>query len=205
MEVTDNKSNRTLYGVPNAVHEDETTTAYAIAHGSVEEKSEKSKGDSAVMKKSKEFEKSREEEIKGFIENGNFKLVRFSEIAKEIRIFGSRFIDLIKAADNVIWYRGQLGAKEYGEKDAKTIEMRAPTVRRPTQRLLLSLAASLERLCCPTRDITHAYPQSGTSLKRYVYIGMPHEMSITSWKVLEVVKKLYEIPGSALHWYLTYV
>lgn len=100
LEVADNKSRRNVYGVTKRVVENEATTSYAIDHGSIERKSEKSNIGSAVMNISKKFEKSREEEIQSFIKNGALELITVTEIGKETRIFGSRSSDSIKATDD---------------------------------------------------------------------------------------------------------
>lgn len=60
-------------------------------------------------------------------------------------------------------------------------------------------------MSCHTRDITQAYTQSVTSLERDVYIRPPVELNLPKEKVLKVVKPLYGIPESGLHWYLTYM
>lgn len=70
---------------------------------------------------------------------------------------------------------------------------------------MLLLAASLKRLSCHTRDITKAYTQSVTSLERDAHNRLPPEISITSEKLLKLVKPLYEALESGLHWYLIYM
>lgn len=52
-----------------------------------------------------------------------------------------------------------------------------------------------------TRGITHAYFQSNTKLKREVYIQRPDEMGLDYYTLLKVVKPLYGIPETGLHWY----
>ena len=56
-----------------------------------------------------------------------------------------------------------------------------------------------------TRDITQAYIQSRSQLEREVYIRAPTELGLEPCYVLHVVKPLYGIPESGLHWYLTYL
>lgn len=56
-----------------------------------------------------------------------------------------------------------------------------------------------------TRDITQAYVQSRSTLKRDVEILAPAEIHLPSGQVLKVVKPLYGISESGLHWYLTYL
>lgn len=56
-----------------------------------------------------------------------------------------------------------------------------------------------------TRDITQAYIQSGTALELEVYIAAPKELDLGNEIVLRVMKQLYGIPESGIHWYLTYL
>lgn len=55
------------------------------------------------------------------------------------------------------------------------------------------------------RDITQAYVQSDSTLERDVYLKPPPEMNLPPGSVLKVMKPLYGIPESGLHWYLTYL
>ena len=56
-----------------------------------------------------------------------------------------------------------------------------------------------------TRDVTQAYIQSKSKLERKVYIKPPKEMMLSDDQVLRVIKPLYGIPESGLHWSLTYL
>lgn len=55
-----------------------------------------------------------------------------------------------------------------------------------------------------TSDITQDYLQIQTDLERDVYFMAPSEINLACGTVLKVVKPLYGIPESGLHWYLTY-
>lgn len=55
------------------------------------------------------------------------------------------------------------------------------------------------------REVTQAYVQEEIKLEREVFMKAPVEMGLPEVTVLKVVKPLYGIPESALHWYLTYL
>lgn len=56
-----------------------------------------------------------------------------------------------------------------------------------------------------SRDVTIAYVISTTKLERPVQIQAPKEMGLYYDICLPVVKTLYGMPESGLHWYLTYL
>lgn len=56
-----------------------------------------------------------------------------------------------------------------------------------------------------SRDVTKEYIQSDNTLERSVFIEAPPEMGLKEYVVLQVIKTLYGIAESGLHWYLTYL
>lgn len=60
------------------------------------------------------------ENIHVLIQNGTFELASVTDIAKETRISGSRFIDSTNAVDNGRSYKSRLLAQNYGDKEAET-------------------------------------------------------------------------------------
>lgn len=86
---------------------------------------------------------------------------------------------------------------------ANAIPTKAPTVQRASQRTALSAAAAKDDLDAILRDIVQAYIQALNNLMRRVFIKAPNEMDLPERYVLEVIKPLYGIPESGLHWYLT--
>lgn len=56
-----------------------------------------------------------------------------------------------------------------------------------------------------TRDVTEAYIRTTTRLEMEVFIRPPKELNLPQRQVLKVLKPLYEIPESGIHWYLTYL
>lgn len=121
----------------------------------------------------------------------------------DTQIFGLIFIDSIKPSDEGILYKSRLEAQNYGDWKPQSPATKTPTVQRFTERLVLSLAAFFIQINPYTRDIIEVYTQSRSYLERNVYIGPPSEAQLPPGKVLKVVKPLYGIPESGLHWYLT--
>lgn len=80
----------------------------------------------------------------------------------------------------------------------------ASTVKRLAIRLLLALVASYQ-LSLFTREVAKAFLQSHTTLRRAAYMRPPKEMGLLPNKVLKVLKPLYGMPESPMHWYSTYV
>ena len=139
------------------------------------------------------------------INDGTFIPVKASTLEPNTRIFGSRFVDELKKVGDDLRKKSRLIAQNYADEGAATIPTKAPTVQRFSQRIALSIAASISHMNTYTRDITQAYIQSQTQLERDVYIKAPDELGLDEDYVLKVVKPLYGIPESGLHWYLTYL
>lgn len=97
------------------------------------------------------------------------------------RIFGSRFVDEIKRASEHFRRNSRLVAQNYSDEAASTIPTKTPTVPRFSQRLALSISASMPRSKAYPWDVTHAYIQSHTKLERPVYKRPP--ANSTSLKV----------------------
>ena len=153
----------------------------------------------------KAFAKSRKDELVGLLEGGTFKPVKESTVPPSSRIFGSRFVDELKKVGNGLRKKSRLVAQNYADDDATSISTKAPTIQRFSQRVALSVAASIPSLKGYVRDVTQAYIQSHTHLERDVFIKAPSELDLPPGHVLRVVKPLYGIPESGLHWYLTYL
>lgn len=152
-----------------------------------------------------DFRGSRRKEIEGLLQEGTFEIASRRDLPEGTRVFGSKFIDQLKRAGDAIRKKSRLVAQNYQDADAVKIATKAPTVQRFSQRVLLSLAASSTNMDLCTRDVTQAYVQSDKRLERPVFIKPPPEMGLSPDTVLRVVRPLYGIPESGLHWYLTYL
>lgn len=127
-----------------------------------------------------------------------------SDIPEHMRIFASRFIGQLDRAGHGLRRKSQLVAQKCADQDSTAIATKAPKVHRFSQRILLSLAASLDGMEMFTRDVTQVSIQSDTPLESHVYIAAPAEMKLPPDTVLKVVHPLYGISESGLHWYQTY-
>lgn len=152
-----------------------------------------------------DFQEAKLNELKGLVDDGTFEVVKESDIPTGTRIFNSRFIDELKKADKGLRLKSRLIAQTYGDEEAASIATKSPTMQRFAQRVMMSIAASQKSMTLYTRDITQAYVQSRTKIERTVHLRPPMEMGLSEGVVLKVVKPLYGIPESGLHWYLTYL
>lgn len=101
------------------------------------------------------------------------------------------FVDKIQQASIEVRYKSHLVPQNYGDDDAATIARKAPTVRRFTKRLVLSLPASIIETGAQTRVITPADLQPTQKLERDVFTIPAKEMCVRPDQVLKVVKPLY--------------
>lgn len=121
-----------------------------------------------VMKGSAEettFEKTRQDELEGFIRDGSFIPTRISDI-KNRRIFGSRFAEELKKAGNHLGKKIRQVAQTTLTKAHISWLQNHPPSRDSPNDLALSIASSMHKLQSYTRDITHDYIQSHSHLWR---------------------------------------
>lgn len=80
----------------------------------------------------------------------------------------------------------------------------AATMKRLSIRLLTALSIVFG-FHLFTRDVTKAFVQSKTLLTRPANMRAPAEIEIPRGQVLKVLKPLYGMPESPMHWYSTYI
>lgn len=139
------------------------------------------------------------------MKNDTFRVVNRSSVPEGLRIYGTRLIDAIKTVDGKAFQKSRLVAQNYRDYAATEIATKSPTISRMWQRVLLALSASYPEYELYLRDISQAYVQSKFNLDRLVYLKPPKELGIGKEKVLLLLKPLYGIPESGLHWFVTYV
>lgn len=120
-------------------------------------------------------------------------------------MFGIRFVDDLKKSDNGVLFKSCLETRNYGHDDAPGVATKAATVQLSSQRVMFALYASFPTMRPFIREIAQAYTQYTTPLERDVFIIPPVEMVLRSDSVLKVMRPIYGIPESGLHWYLTYL
>lgn len=136
------------------------------------------------------YRESRLEEIKALQNVGCFEVVPRGD-AEGHRLYHPKFVDKVKPS----W--------EKRSRLCDGLFTAAPTIKRLSIRLLLCLATSFG-FQLSTRDVTKAFSMPKTPLRRPVYLRPPPEMGLPKGFVLKVVKPLYGMPESPIHWFKTY-
>lgn len=152
----------------------------------------------SFRKSGEDYTDSRLEELKGLREIGTFEIVPNSE-AQGHRLYSSVFVDKIKT-DGAKKSRFCVAA--FNDQEHRLFTA-APTVRRSSIRLLVSICA-MYQIPLYTRDVTKAFVQSTTVLRRPVFVRAPKELGITSG-VMKIIRPLYGMPESPMHWFSTYL
>lgn len=148
------------------------------------------------------FIESRESEITGLIDKGVFKLVPHDSIPPGTRIFGCRFVDDVKYKDGLPYEKSRLVVQAHSDQGKMTVLTQAPTIQRPSQRLIVCLSRILGRRLY-LRDISMAYTQSTSELNRDFYVRAPADLNLGGG-LMKVVKPLYGVPEAGTHWFKTY-
>lgn len=112
---------------------------------------------------------SRKQDHISLSENGTFRVLRSNDVRNGQRVFGVRFVDELKRAKLSVLFKSRLFPQNYCGIDASPIGTKAPTVQRYNQRTIVALEAYFPDMVPFTRDITHAYVQSTSTLEREVY------------------------------------
>lgn len=126
------------------------------------------------------------------------------KLQSELRIFNTRFVDSIKnEGTDKAYKKSRLVIQGYNDDGKKTILTQAPTIRRISQRIILSLALMVPNTSLYLRDITQAYTQSTAQLTRDIYVKPPKGWTKDNvlWKV---ILPLYGLAEAGTHWFQTY-
>lgn len=76
------------------------------------------------------MQKARREELNGFVKNGTFATMTREDVPKDTRIFGSRFVDLIKQIGDQERKKSRLVEENYSDFGTAEIATKAPTIQR---------------------------------------------------------------------------
>lgn len=153
----------------------------------------------AVHKSKDYYRASRLDEISSLQELCCFEIVEKRE-SEGHRLYRPVFVDKVKSDGTK---RSRLCAAACNDQEHGLFTA-TPTIKRISLRLLLSMSATY-RLNLFTRDATKAFVNSKTKLRRPIYMQAPSEMNLEAGKVLKVVKQLYGMPESPMHWFKTYL
>jgi hypothetical protein len=157
------------------------------------------------------FEASMNAELEGLRAAGVFKIVRLDyKKHGHVRIFNSRFVNEIKGKTTTPFEKSRLVIQAYGDDGKVVILTQSPTIQRSSQRIIMVITPSLfqidKRFQLWIRDITQAYTQSTTTLKRTIISRLPKEIQhlYPADSVMVILKPLYGIPEAGTHWFNTY-
>jgi Reverse transcriptase (RNA-dependent DNA polymerase) len=160
-------------------------------------------GDTIFKIASNGFDESRRKEMQGLWDSQTIAIA--DDVPPGIRIFGSRFVDVIKnEGTEKAFEKSRLVVQGYNDKDKVSILTQAPTIQRCSQRMILCAALIRENTGVYLRDISQAYTQSETQIGRPIYIRAPKEMNLPPGTILKCQKPLYGVPEAGNHWYGTY-
>jgi len=125
------------------------------------------------------------------------------------RVFKSRMVREIKGASSDTPYeKSRLVVQGFGDDAKRQLLTQSPTIQRCSQRIIVHMAASLrdKGMQLALRDITMAYTQAESKLQRLIIAQLPVELQekYPEGTVLHVVKPLYGIAESGVHWFETY-
>ena len=168
----------------------------------------KLRNEGVITTPGKPFEVSDMKEINDLVANGVFKFELFDPAIHHGRIFKSRMVREIKGKNEKPYEKSRLVIQGHTDNDKKGILTQSPTIQRMSQRLILALAPGLinKGMIVSLRDITQAYPQAKSTLRREIYAELPRELKENYPKgtIMRVIKPLYGIAEAGVHWFYTY-
>jgi hypothetical protein len=164
----------------------------------------KLRNDGVITTPGAPFEASDDKEISDLVGQGVFKFEQYnSRLHGGIRIFKSRLVRKIKGKTSKPYKKSRLVIQGYQDQGKEAILTQSPTIQRCSQRVIMSLAPALiqQGMSVELRDITQAYPQAQTTLKRMILAHLPTELVTRYLKdtLLHVIKPLYGIAEAGVH------
>jgi transposase InsO family protein len=169
----------------------------------------KLRSDGVITTPGQPFEASDSKEIDDLIGRGVFQFERFDATKHNGRIFKSRMVREVKGKTTQPYEKSRLVIQGFKDKGKEAVLTQSPTIQRSSQRLMLALAPSFIAtygMSTSLRDITQAYPQAHTELKRLILAELPHELKrkYPQGTIIRVIKPLYGIAEAGVHWFTTY-
>jgi hypothetical protein len=167
------------------------------------------RNDGVITASGAPFEASDDQEINDLVGRGVFKFELYNEtVHGGTRIFKSRLVREIKGKTTKPYEKSRLVIQGYQDHGKEAILTQSPTIQRCSQRLIMALAPALVQhgMTVQLRDITQAYPQAQTTLKRTILAHLPTELvsRYPEGTLLHVIKPLYGIAEAGVHWWTTY-
>jgi hypothetical protein len=151
-----------------------------------------------------EFAAPRAKEVQGLQSQNVFEALRIPLAARKgLVVFGSRFVDTIKnvaTTNELLKSRLVAQATRHQDADKSLLFTYSPTTFKETVKSMVATAAAL-RLPLLTRDVSQAYVSSESLLSREIYIIPPRALNLDKDILWRVLKPLYGLPESGLHWF----
>jgi Reverse transcriptase (RNA-dependent DNA polymerase) len=130
------------------------------------------------------------------MEKGTFIVLRATYIPPCSIIFGMRFVDKQNKGDGSL--KSRLCVQAF--KDNKhALFVAAPTMQRSSMSLFFSIYAMM-KFEIHLLDISQAFLQSDSFLQRDIYARPPKELDVTVGCIVKVLRPLYGVPESPIHW-----
>lgn len=139
--------------------------------------------------------------IEGLMASDVFTIAKRADAAG-LCIYGSRFIDTVKEWICDAFEKSRLVVQVFN--DDHGFLTHGPTVQRASQRLLLALFSWDPTLTLFTRDVSQAYVEPETEIKRPIFVKPPSILGYSSEIIFRVNCPLYGIPESDIHWVYKY-
>jgi hypothetical protein len=151
------------------------------------------------------FEKSDNIEVINLIARGIINFVRYNAAKHEsiIPLFKSRIIHEIKGKNDKPYEKLRWVIQGYNDRNKKNILTQSFTIQRISQRLIITITMPLiiEGYVLELRDITQAYPQSSSELKRKIFAKLPKKLrnAYPSDTIIQIIRPLYGIAESGVY------
>ena len=150
---------------------------------------------------------SRRKEIDRLLARGIYDLITHNTAGLNC-IFGSRIVDEVKGKEAIPFEKSRLVVQAFNNKGKDNILTALLTIQKISQRLILVLAPALfsTSIKLALRDITQAYVQLTSLLKRLFFCLLPKEIrdEFPSNILLRIIRPLYGITESGTYWFNIY-
>ena len=154
------------------------------------------------------YKDSKQKESDGLMAKVTWHDQHIKDLPKDATIHASKFVNEMKnIGTSEATPKSRLVATAWNDPDKSQIMTQSPTVQRMSQRGLIAIYPTLRKtkgMDLLIRDISQAYIQSGSPLRRKVYLRPPKELGLPDWLIWECVLPLYGMAESGNIWFGRY-
>lgn len=136
--------------------------------------------------RSVEFIEYRKKELKGLLNKRNFCINEQNKSTPRNAYLWISLYRRVEVSRKRAQEKEQACLSKLQRRGSTHIATKAPTIKRSTQRLVMTLTESMNTMKKFTRDVTQVYVQSRSNLEREVYILPPKELGLAPKTVLKV-------------------